>query len=372
MKSLTLKDAVFLTITSIIGGGIFVLSPLTYLIAGKCAIYGWILVLIISMILVLPFAYASTKITKSGGPYKYVMKIFGKKVGAIFAYILWFAGVTAISAVVSFFDIIFNIYFNFEHIGIVLVVFLTILIINGIKIVGNFLRIFGILTIITLLYITFSNKIDLSVFNTKVDLFKVLAASYFGLWTMTGWEGIAIPSEAFKNPERDISYGLIIGTFIIGILYLLYTLVVISSNITYTELGELIGILIGNNILIWFCILMIIGGCVFSWLFSLGWMPYALSHDKIFISKFSDTFIKLKKGIPTNGVLLNSFIIATLSIFPSKSLVDLGMFLTLVSYFVLYLSVFKEKSSAFKIKFISLLASIITLLIIAFRVYLLF
>ncbi|AEF96186.1 APC family permease [Methanotorris igneus] len=372
MKYLTLKDAVFLTITSIIGGGIFVLSPLTYLIAGKCAIYGWILVLMISMVLVLPFAYATTKITKSGGPYKYVMRIFGKKVGTIFAYTLWFAGVTAISAVVSFFSIIFNIYFNFEYVGIVLVIFLTLLIINGVKVVGNFLRIFGTLTVITLLFIIFSNKFDLSVFDAKVNLFKVLVTSYFGLWTMTGWEGISIPSEAFKNPERDIGYGLIIGTFIIGILYLLYTLVVISSNITYSELGDVIGALIGNNSLIWVCILLIIGGCVFSWLFSLGWMPYALSHDKIFIPKFSDAFVKLRKGIPTNGVLLNSFIIATLSIYPSKTLVDLGMFLTLISYFVLYLSVFKEKVSAFKIKFVSLLAAVITLLIIAFRVYLLF
>ena len=161
----------FLTITSIIGGGIFVLSPLTYLIAGKCAIYGWVLLLIISMVLVLPFAYTTTKITKSGGPYKYVMKIFGKKVGTIFAYTLWFAGIIAISAVVSFFGVIFNIYFNFEYIGIVLVAFLTILIINGVRVVGNFIRIFGILTIITLLFMIFSNKIDLSVFNANYDLF---------------------------------------------------------------------------------------------------------------------------------------------------------------------------------------------------------
>ncbi|EHP84643.1 APC family permease [Methanotorris formicicus] len=372
MKYLTLKDGVFLTITSIIGGGIFVLSPLTYLIAGRSAIYGWILVLIISMVLVLPFAYATTKITKSGGPYKYVMRIFGKKIGVIFAYMLWFAGVTAISAVVSFFSIIFNIYLTFEYVGVVLVVVLTFLIINGVKIVGNFLRIFGTLTIITLLFIIFSNKIDLSVFNAKVDLFKVLTTGYFGLWTMTGWEGISIPSEAFKNPERDIAYGLIIGTFIIGVLYLLYTLVVISSSMGYGELREVIGALIGNNPLIWMCILLIIGGCVFSWLFSLGWMPYALSHDKIFIPKFSDAFVELRKGIPTNGVLLNSFVIAALSTYSSKALVDLGMFLTLVSYFILYLSVFREKTPSYKIKLVSLLAAIITSLIVAFRIYLLF
>lgn len=371
MGQLTLKDAVFLTITSIIGGGIFVLSPLTYLIAGKSAIYGWILLLIISMILVLPFAYTTTKISKSGGPYKYIMRMFGKRTGVAFAYTLWLAGMVAISAVVSFFGVIFNVYFSFKYVEVILVVFLTSLIINGINVVGNFIRTFGVLTIMTLLFIVFSNKIDPSVFNVEFDLFKVMTASYFGLWTMTGWEAITIPSEAFKNPEKDIYYGLIIGTFIIGILYLLYSLVVVSSNMTFAKLDDIIEVLIGNNLIVWVSMLFIIGGCVFSWLFSLGWMPYALSHDNLLIPKLN-TFTKLKKGVPINGVLLNSLVIVTLSVYLSKTLVDFAMFLTLISYFVLYLAVFKEDELKLKIKIMSLLAAVITLLIVIFRIYLVF
>jgi len=100
-------------------------------------------------------------------------------------------------------------------------------------------------------------------------------------------------------------------------------------------------------------------------------MPYALSHDNLLIPKLN-TFTKLKKGVPINGVLLNSLVIVTLSVYPSKTLVDFAMFLTLISYFVLYLAVFKEDELKLKIKIMSLLAAVITLLIVIFRIYLVF
>ena len=339
MRYLTLKDAVFLTITSIVGGGIFVLSPLTYTIAGKCAIYGWIIDIIISLILALPFAYTSTQITKSGGPYRYIQKVFGMKIGKIFGYLLWLAGVMSISAVVSFFNVIFNIYFDFDYIGIILVVIITALVLSGIRVIGNLLRLFAIITIIILIYMVYSNGLDLSIFSTKFEISKVLMASYFGLWTMTGWEGISIPSESFKNPEKDICYGLILGTLIVGILYLLYAWS-ISSTAIYGDLETVMKLLIKNNMLVWFGMLMIVSGCIFSWTFTLSWMPKSL-FPKIFELNSIKSLENLKKDISVVGALLNSFIIASFSMSSSKTLVDISLFIALISYFGVYFAVFK-------------------------------
>jgi APA family basic amino acid/polyamine antiporter len=369
MRYLTLKDAVFLTITSIVGGGIFVLSPLTYTIAGKCAIYGWIIDILISLILVMPFAYASTQITKSGGPYRYIQKVFGKEIGKIFGYLLWLAGVISISAVVSFFNVIFNIYFEFKYVGIILVVIITALVLTGIRVIGNLLRLFAIITIIILIYIVYSNGLDLSIFPIKFEVSKVLMASYFGLWTMTGWEGIAIPSESFKNPEKDICYGLIIGTLIVGILYLLYAWS-ISSIMVYGSLETVMTLLIKNNMLVWFGMLMIVSGCIFSWTFTLSWMPKSL-FPKIFKLNPIKSLENMKKDISMAGVLLNSFIIAFFSMSSSKTLVDISLFIALISYFGVYYAVFRGAENVIH-KYIALLSCLIVLFILIFRIYFLF
>ncbi|AEH06822.1 APC family permease [Methanothermococcus okinawensis] len=366
MRYLTLKDAVFLTITSIVGGGIFVLSPLTYTIAGKCAIYGWIIDLVISLIMATPFAYASTKITKSGGPYKYIQKIFGIKIGKIFGYMLWFSGVVSISAVVSFFEVIFNVYFDFKYIGIVLIIIITALVLSGIKVIKNILRLFAIITILILIFIICSNGLDLNIFSTaKFDISKIFMASYFGLWTMTGWEGIVIPSESFKNPKKDISYGLIIGTFIVGILYLFYAWS-ISSNAIYGNLEIVIKSLIKNNMVVWLGMLMIIAGCIFSWTFTLSWMPKSL-FPKIFELKPIKHLENSKKDISIIGVLLNAFIIAFFSMSSSKTLVDISLFMVLVSYFGVYFAVFKGADSAIY-KYFAFISCLVVLIILIFRI----
>ena len=367
MRYLTLKDAVFLTITSIVGGGIFVLSPLTYTIAGKCAIYGWIIDIIISLIMAMPFAYASTQITKSGGPYKYIQKVFGNEIGKIFGYLLWFAGVLSISAVVSFFNVIFNIYFDFKYIGMILVIIITTLVLSGIRVIGNLLRLFAIITILILIFMVYSNGLDLSIFSkTKFDISKVLMASYFGLWTMTGWEGIAIPSESFKNPEKDICYGLILGTLIVGILYLLYAWS-ISSTAIYGDLETVMKLLIKNNMFVWFGMLMIVSGCIFSWTFTLSWMPKSL-FPKILELKTVKSLENLKKDISIVGVLLNAFIIAFFSMSSPKTLVDISLFIALASYFGVYLAVFKGADYIIH-KCVALISCLIVLFILAFRIY---
>ncbi|WP_048197463.1 APC family permease [Methanocaldococcus sp. FS406-22] len=361
MGHLTLKDAVFLTITSIVGGGIFVLSPLTYLLFGKSTIWGWVLLIFVSLIMASPFAYASTKISESGGVYKFVMKILGREIGIFSAYILWLSGVFALSGVVSFFEIVFNTKFDIPYVGLFLIAILTALILAGIRIVGNFVRIFGILTITIILYMVFSNgiKIDsIGEFNLKNAILTI----YFGLWTATGWEGITMPLSAFKN-QKAIAYGLLIGTFIIGILYLLFSLTVISINVKTNNLDEILKILIGDNLFLLAGMLIIISSCAFSVLFTLSYMPYGMGKDKI----FPKVFVKLRKEIPYYGVILNTLLVIMLLIFDAKTLVDMSMFSTLIAYFLLYLAVFKE--SVGKIKVISLASMIITGLLILFRAY---
>jgi len=259
------------------------------------------------------------------------------------------------------FNLVFNTKFDIPYVGLFLIVVLTALILAGIRIVGNFVRIFGILTITIILYLVFSNgiKIDsIGEFNLKNAVLTI----YFGLWTATGWEGITMPLSAFKN-QKAIAYGLLIGTFIIGILYLLFSLTVISINAKTSNLDEILKILVGDNLFLLVGILIIISSCAFSVLFTLSYMPYGMGKDKI----FPKVFVKLRKEIPYYGVILNTLLVIMLLIFDAKTLVDMSMFSTLIAYFLLYLAVFKE--SAGKIKVISLVSMIITGLLILFRVY---
>ncbi|AIJ05494.1 amino acid permease-associated region [Methanocaldococcus bathoardescens] len=361
MGHLTLKDAVFLTITSIVGGGIFVLSPLTYLLFGKSMIWGWVFLIFVSLIMAFPFAYASTKISESGGVYKFIMKVLKREVGVFSAYTLWLSGIFALSGVVSFFGIIFNTKFNVPHVGLYLIVVLCFLILGGLKIVGNFVRIFGILTITIILYIVFSNGIKIENIG-NFDIKNAVLTIYFGLWTATGWEGITMPLSAFKN-QKAIAYGLLIGTLIIGILYLLFSLTIISLNVKTNNLNDILNILIGDNIFLLAGMLLIISSCAFSVLFTLSYMPYGMGEDRI----FPKIFVKLRKEIPYYGVILNTLLVIILLIFDAKTLIDMSMFFTLIAYFLLYLAVFKESYG--KIKIISLASLLITGMLISFRIY---
>jgi APA family basic amino acid/polyamine antiporter len=186
---------------------------------------------------------------------------------------------------------------------------------------------------------------------------------------MTGWEGISIPSESFKNPEKDICYGLILGTLIVGILYLLYAWS-ISSTAIYGDLETVMKLLIKNNMLVWFGMLMIVSGCIFSWTFTLSWMPKSL-FPKMFNLKPLESLENLKKDISVVGALLNSFIIASFSMSSSKTLVDISLFIALISYFGVYFAVFKG-AHYYIHKYISLLSCLIVLFILIFRIYFLF
>ncbi|WP_456472360.1 APC family permease [Methanocaldococcus sp.] len=354
---LKLKDAIFLTIISIVGGGIFILSPLTYSMFKQSFIYGWILLIPISLIMASPFAYAITKISESGGVYKFINITLGKKIGVIAGIILWLSCVFALSGVVSFFDLVFNIYFKFT-IKYFLIIFIALLILSGLRMVGNFIRILGVLTITIILYIVIKNEISLNFY--KFDLKKALLTAYFALWTSTGWEGVSMPLSAFENP-KVIAYGLLIGTFIIGILYLLFSLTILSLNLASNNIEDILKTLIGDNFILYLGILLIIGSCAFSVLFTLSYMPYGLAKDNI----FPKIFEKLSNGIPIYGVVLNTILTIILIALNAKVLVDISMFLTLVAYFILYLSVFKDSKG--KIKFLSLLSLIISGSLILFR-----
>ncbi|WP_456418730.1 APC family permease [Methanocaldococcus infernus] len=347
---LTLKDAIFLTITSIVGGGIFILAPLTYLMFGSSSIYGWILLILTALVMALPFSYATLKISESGGVYKFINDTLGKRIGIASGIIMWLSCVFALSGVVSFFNIVFNIYFSFP-IKYFLVILITLLILSGLRIVGLAVRILGLTTILTILYICFKNGFNLELykFNLKEAIFSV----YYSLWSTTGWEGVTMPLSAFKD-QRAISLGLIIGTLIIGILYLLFALTVVSLNLKSNSIEEILKALIGENIFLYICILTIIGSCAFSVLFTLSYMPYGFSKDKIF-PKFFET---LYRGVPIYGVLLNALLTIVLITLNVKVLVDISMFLTLVAYFILYLSVFKVGTK--KIKFLTFLSLIVT------------
>ena len=160
-------------------------------------IWGWVLLIFVSLIMAFPFAYASTKINESGGVYKFIMKVLRKEIWCFLCiYIVAFRSFCFIRSV-----------------GLYLIVVLCFLILGGLKIVGNFVRIFGILTITIILYIMFSNGIKIENIE-NFDIKNAILTIYFGLWTSTGWEGITMPLTAFKN-QKAIAYGLLIGTLII-------------------------------------------------------------------------------------------------------------------------------------------------------------
>jgi amino acid transporter len=116
----------------------------------------------------------------------------------------------------------------------------------------------------------------------------VLPATFYAFWTYSGWEAVIVPSESYAS-SKALARGMMIGSILVGLLYILVALACVLSQPTAAivrSMNPLVGV--GNllhpavGVLIAWGAIVIVVGSLLSWLIASATLVQAVARDGLF------------------------------------------------------------------------------------------
>jgi len=375
-KSLSLTAAVMAVAGSMIGSGIF-RKPSTMaeqLMSPELLIIVWIAAGLITFIGALSNAEVSGMIEATGGQYIYFRKMYGEFTSFIYGwsvlsviqtgsqaaiayvfgeYLCYFIKFPNLPEYISSFTLYIPLVGNiqpFVEWGPKLIAILCIVFLTGINYVGvyfgglvqtivTFIKIGAMIFLSTALFI-FGNG-SLSNLNTgfsitpevSSNLIALLGLSLSGaFWAYDGWNNVTFISGEVKNPQRNIPLGLMYGTAIVIVLYVIINLAylyvmpieeIASSPLVAAAAAEKIFGNYGGSI-ISIAVIVSTFGAVNGSLMASARVPYAMAHSKMFFSWLGKVHPRF--ATPHTSLLLQGIL--------SSILVLSGSFDTITDYVI--------------------------------------
>ena len=248
-RELGLLDCFGLGVNGIVGSGIFLLPAVVFRRAGGMSPVAWLTVGLLCVLVALCFAEAAASTERSGGPYRYACDAFGPHVGFVVGWVTLTSSVLGYAAVSRGFA---------EHaawlfgrgglpaleaaIAAALIVVLAIISIFGIKPSARTSNVVGAVKIFALVaFVTVGlTRLHPGVFAAAPhphagEATGIAAASFAGLFALTGFEYVPVPAGETRDPRRAIGVAMVIS--VIGAT-VLYALIQIVTDGTVADLGE--------------------------------------------------------------------------------------------------------------------------------------
>ena len=227
-KAVTMRYAVALHMSSVLGSGVLVLPGLAAQIAGPASLIAWLLLSLASYPLAFTFASLSARKPESGGVYAFARESFGQRwadaVGWLF--IVWYVTGAPVVTVIAASYLSYAIPLSKEMIYVVaaLIILGTFLInYRGIVISGK-VQLAVIVAIVGLLLtavIASAPLVRLENFSPFFPngVLPIGTAAALIFWSYLGYENVSNVAEEFKNPERDFHRSIILSVIVISALY---------------------------------------------------------------------------------------------------------------------------------------------------------
>lgn len=238
-KAMTMRYAVALYMSSVLGSGVLVLPGLAAQIAGPASLVAWVTLSLLSYPLAYTFASLSARKPESGGVYSFARESLGpgaaNAVGWLF--ILWYVtGAPAVTVIAASY-LAYAFPLNRTEIfliaavltlGAFLVNYRGIVVSSRIQL-GVIIAIVGLLIIAVVASAPSVNLTNFTPFfpNGYIPI-GVSAALIF--WSYLGYENVSNVAEEFKNPEKDFHRSILFSVVVIGILYISVAVATIGSR----------------------------------------------------------------------------------------------------------------------------------------------
>src|SRR3989449_996191 len=244
-RVITLRHAVAIYVSSLLGSGIFVIPGLAARIAGPASVVSWMLLSLASYPFAYTFAKLSAKRPESGGIYAFARDGIGLRAGAATAWLFlaWavLGAPAATVAAASYLAFVFplnrlDIYLAAASILILAFVVNYV----GIRFTGRvqLATVAAILVALVIAVVASAPRVRPANYTPFLPsgLGSIGTAAALIVWSYLGYENTSNVAEEFRNPERDFHRSVVISVFLISGLYLAIAVVTVGTG-AYTAGG---------------------------------------------------------------------------------------------------------------------------------------
>ncbi len=373
-----LFDAVLLVSGSMIGSGIFLVTSEMTLLLGNVwyILLAWILAGIITLLAAINFGELSSMMPNAGGQFNFVTRIYGKRMGFVYGWSVFSVIQTGVIAAVAMaFSTHFwllldylqtlltggkGIYYqSLPHpigkpvVAIVSIVVLTQINSRGIQESKIVQRLFTLAKIIALaalivggLYIGFGGSLNSAQnywsenisqgftaqqltmpdnpdstsswqnISGSVLVLGFAAAMVGSLFSSDAWQGITFMSHEIDRPEKTIPRALLIGTFVVTVIYCLANVAYFSllpwkeiatvseGRVGVAAMGKMLGGVFLPQVLMAILIMISTFGCNNGLILAGSRLYQAMADKGLFFKKAS---LLNSRNIPANALWMQAF-----------------------------------------------------------------
>ncbi|MFB5663702.1 APC family permease [Alteribacillus sp. HJP-4] len=296
--SINLPQGIALYIAAILGSGVLFISGTAASIAGPASLISWGIVIFITFPLAYSFACLSQKYPDAGGAATFVRHSFGYHMGNLvgwFYFICAAVGQTIVSLTGAFY--VENAFpFPIPTMWTAILILFIGVLMNffGIQISGRVAiyisscLVFLLLSVVflSLPFIEFGHFFPFRPFGWE----SIGTAAAIIFWSYFGWEAICNLAPQFKNPQKDIIASTWVSAILIGIIFLLLSVITIGTGTYGSVENDLspIGVMmeqslgVGAKVITAILAFIVCVGTVNAFVASLGQLGYSLSRDGAF------------------------------------------------------------------------------------------
>lgn len=234
-------DLVLLLINSLIGAGIFGLPSKIFALSAWYSIPALFITAGIVLILVLNFAEVGSRFTKTGGPYLYTLKAFGRFPAFLMGWLLLITRLATYAALVNILPSYLSLFYPelgtfWGKIGVIFVitVFFTFINYRGVKnstrwnngfAIGKLIPLF-VFIVVGLFFVQPEN---ISIPKELPEISGMMQSIFLLIFAFTGFEAIIVSTGEIKQPRKNIPFALIFALLFVSLFYGLIQFVSIGT-----------------------------------------------------------------------------------------------------------------------------------------------
>jgi len=354
-KSLGFWTIIALSMTAMMGTGMFLGTSLGAGYAGNAVLLAWILLIILGVYVASCFGELIALFPKAGGVYEFAKQSYGRFMSFMIGWVTWVMSNIAITVLIiaSLEYLLPPTFSTFGRMGIAIAIILVLNIVAyfGVDISAAVLIFFALESLALFATIIFPgffhvNYANLTPFFTKSPV-MIFVALFFMLESLMGWESASFLAEETKNAEKVIPKALIATTLLAGILGLGVAFVSLGiipwhllaqSSAPVSDIA--VAILGKYSWLISYGIVLALLGSVAGSVISTPRLLLAMARDKLFIGQLAA--IHEKRKTPYKAIIFQtivSILIILIGFGQYKVLLSLFTPLALMMYISVLLSV---------------------------------
>ena len=237
-KAITLRYAVALYVSSVLGSGVLVLPGLAAQLAGPGSLLAWVLLSIVSYPFAYTFASLSARKPEAGGIYSFTKESFGLRIATVTGWLfaLWFiTGGPAVMLIAASYVAYAFPMSRAETFVVAGAIIFSVFVVNyrGI-VVSNKVQLAVVVSIVALLLATvISSSYLVRLENLEPFLpngllpIGVSAALIF--WSFLGYENVSNVAEEFSDPKKDFHRSILLSVALVSGLYVAVAFVTVGT-----------------------------------------------------------------------------------------------------------------------------------------------